>query len=42
MAWTPRSISRGSHAEAKAGENIEQGKPREDVIEKTIGRFETC
>ena len=34
MAWTPRAISRRGHAEAKAGENIGQGKPREDVIEK--------
>jgi hypothetical protein len=34
MAGTPRTFSRGSHIEAKAGENIGQGKPREDVIEK--------
>src|ERR1039458_10065191 len=34
MARTPRSFSRGSHAEAKAGENIGQSKPREDVTEK--------
>ena len=34
MARTPRTFSRGSHTEAKAGENIGQGKPREDVIEK--------
>ena len=34
MARTPRPFSRRSHAEAKAGENIEQGKPREDVTEK--------
>ena len=35
MARTPRTFSRRSHAEAKAGENIGQGKPREDVIEKS-------
>ena len=34
MAWTPRTFSRRGHAEAKAGENIRQGKPREDVTEK--------
>ena len=34
MAWTPRTFSRRGHAEAKAGENIGQGKPREDVTEK--------
>jgi hypothetical protein len=34
MAGTPRTFSRGSYIEAKAGENIGQGKPREDVIEK--------
>ena len=34
MARTPRTFSRGSHPEAKAGENIGQGKPREDVTEK--------
>ena len=34
MARTPRTFSRRSHAEAKAGENIGQGKPREDVTEK--------
>ena len=34
MAGTPRTLSRGSHIEAKAGENIGQGKPREDVTEK--------
>ncbi len=34
MARTPRTFSRGSHIEAKAGENIGQGKPREDVTEK--------
>jgi len=35
MARTPRTLSRRGRAEAKAGENIGQGKPREDVIEKT-------
>ena len=35
MARTPRTLSRRGHAEAKAGENIGQGKPREDVTEKT-------
>ena len=34
MARTSRTFSRGSHIEAKAGENIGQGKPREDVTEK--------
>ena len=34
MAGTPRTLSRGGHTEAKAGENIGQGKPREDVTEK--------
>ena len=34
MARTPRTFSRGSHIEAKAGENIGQGKPPEDVTEK--------
>jgi hypothetical protein len=34
MARTPRTFSRGGHPEAKAGENIGQGKPREDVTEK--------
>lgn len=34
MAGTPRTFSRGSHIEAKAGENIGQGKPREDVTER--------
>ena len=35
MARTPRALSRGGHAEAKAGENIRQGKPPQDVTEKT-------
>ena len=34
MARTPRAFARRSHAEAKAGENIGQSKPREDVTEK--------
>ena len=34
MARTPRTLSRRSHVEAKAGENIGQTKPREDVTEK--------
>ena len=34
MARTPRTLSRRGRAEAKAGENIGQGKPREDVTEK--------
>ena len=33
MARTPRTFSRRSHAEAKAGENFGQSKPREDVSE---------
>ncbi len=34
MAQTPRTFARRSHAEAKAGEHIGQGKPPEDVTEK--------
>ena len=34
MARTPRTFSRRGHPEAKAGENIGQGKSREDVTEK--------
>ena len=34
MARTPRTFARRSHAEAKAGENIGQSKPHEDVTEK--------
>ena len=34
MARTPRTFSRRGNPEAKAGENIGQGKPREDVTEK--------
>jgi len=37
MARTPRTLSRRGHAEAKAGENIGQGKPREDVTEQAKG-----
>ena len=33
MARTPRTFSRRGHPEAKAGENIGQSKPREDVTE---------
>ena len=38
MARTPRTFARRSHAEAKAGENIGQSKPREDVTEKAMER----
>jgi len=42
MARTPRTFSGGGHAEAKAGENIRQGKPREDVTgRKTIAAVST-
>jgi hypothetical protein len=34
MARAPRTFARRSHAEAKAGENIGQSKPREDVTGK--------
>ena len=34
MARTPRTFSRRGHTETKAGENIGQGKSREDVTEK--------
>jgi len=34
MARTPRTFSRRGRAEAKAGENIGQGKPPEDMTEK--------
>ena len=34
MARTPRTFPRRGRAEAKAGEDIGQGKPREDVTEK--------
>jgi hypothetical protein len=34
MARTPRTFSRRGHPEAKAGENIGQGKPGKDVTEK--------
>jgi hypothetical protein len=34
VARTPRPLSRGGHTEAKAREDIGQGKPREDVTEK--------
>ena len=35
MARTPRPFSRKGHAEAKAGENIGQGKPREERDRKS-------
>ena len=38
MARTPRTFSRRGHTEAKAGENIGQGKSREDVTEKAKQR----
>ena len=34
MDRTPRTFSRRGYAEAKAGENIGQDKPREDRTEK--------
>ena len=34
MARTPRTFSRRGHAQAIAGENIGQDKPREDMTEK--------
>jgi len=34
MARTPRTFSSRGHPEAKAGENIRQGKSREDVTKK--------
>ena len=34
MARTPRTFSRGGHSEAKAGENVGEGKPHGDVTEK--------
>jgi len=36
MARTPSTLSRGGHTEAKVGENIGQGKPREDANELGI------
>jgi hypothetical protein len=36
MARTPRTFSRRSHSEAKAGKNIGQVKSREDVTEKAM------
>jgi len=36
VARTPRTLSRRGHAEAKAGENIGQGKSHEDVTEKAM------
>ena len=40
MAPTPRTFSRGGRAEAKAGENIGQGKSPEDVTEKAMQRIQ--
>ena len=37
MAWTPWAFSRRGYAEAKAGENIGQDKPRADVTEEAKG-----
>ena len=34
MARTCRAFSRRGHPKAKAGKNIGQGKPREDMNEK--------
>ena len=34
MAGTPRTISGRGNPEAKAGENIREGKSRKDVTEK--------
>jgi hypothetical protein len=36
MARTPRTFSRRGRAQAKAGKNIGQDKPRKDVTEKAI------
>jgi hypothetical protein len=40
MAGTPRTFSRRGRAEAKAGKNIGQGKPRKDVTEKAMQRIQ--
>src|SRR5208282_3818783 len=40
MARTPRTLSRGGHAQAKAGENTGQDKPRKDVTEKAMQRIQ--
>ena len=40
MARTPRTFSRRGRAEAKAGENIGQDKPRKDVTEKAMQRIQ--
>ncbi len=34
MARTPRTLSGRGHVETEAGENLGQGKPRENVTEK--------
>jgi hypothetical protein len=40
MARTPRTFSRRGRAEAKAGKNIGQDKPRKDVTEKAMQRIQ--
>ena len=40
MARTPRTFSRRGHAEAKAGENIGQGKPGKAVTETKYGSWD--
>ena len=40
MARTPGTFSRRGCAEAKAGKNIGQGKPRKDVTEKAMQRIQ--
>jgi hypothetical protein len=40
MARTPGTFSRRGRAEAKAGKNIGQGKPRKDVTEKAMQRIQ--
>ena len=40
MARTPRTFSRRGRAEAKAGKNIGQDKPRKDVTERAMQRIQ--
>ena len=40
MARTPRTFSRRGRAEAKAGKNIGQDKPRKDLTEKAMQRIQ--
>ena len=40
MARTPGTFSRRGRAEAKAGKNIGQDKPRKDVTEKAMQRIQ--